>query len=109
MISRAPRAAGPTPINFNELHSALQTKLVESDENLLPIIATAKLYEVHQDCSTTNHVWDGYWVLSNRRPFQRLPKVRPAPGSAGRSTKKRDCRRHALASAFERLHRGRDR
>ena len=74
MISRAPRAAGPTPINFNELHSALQTKLVESDENLLPIIATAKLYEVHQDCSTTNHVWDGYWVLANRRAFQRLPK-----------------------------------
>jgi TRAP-type transport system periplasmic protein len=66
--------AGPTPINFNELYSALQTKLVEGEENPLPIIATAKLYEVQQYCSMTNHVWDGYWILANRRAFQRLPK-----------------------------------
>jgi len=66
--------AGPTPINFNELYSALQTKLVEGEENPLPIIATAKLNEVQQYCSLTNHVWDGYWILANRRAFQRLPK-----------------------------------
>jgi tripartite ATP-independent transporter DctP family solute receptor len=66
--------AGPTPINFNELYSALQTKLVEGEENPLPIIATAKLYEVQQYCSMTNHVWDGYWILANRRAMQRLPK-----------------------------------
>ena len=66
--------AGPTPINFNELYSALQTKLVEGQENPLPIIATAKLYEVQQYCSMTNHVWDGYWILANRRAMQRLPK-----------------------------------
>jgi tripartite ATP-independent transporter DctP family solute receptor len=66
--------AGPTPINFNELYSALQTKLVEGEENPLPIIATAKLYEVQQYCSMTNHLWDGYWILANRRAMQRLPK-----------------------------------
>lgn len=66
--------AGPTPINFNELYSALQTKLVEGQENPLPIIATAKLNEVQQYCSLTNHVWDGYWILANRRAMQRLPK-----------------------------------
>lgn len=66
--------AGPTPINFNELYSALQTKLVEGQENPLPIIATAKLYEVQQYCSLTNHVWDGYWILANRRAMQRLSK-----------------------------------
>lgn len=66
--------AGPTPINFNELYSALQTKLVEGQENPLPIIATAKLNEVQQYCSMTNHVWDGYWILGNRRAFGRLPK-----------------------------------
>ena len=66
--------AGPTPINFNEVYSALQTKLVEGQENPLPIIATAKLYEVQKFCSITNHVWDGYWILGNRRAFQKLPK-----------------------------------
>jgi tripartite ATP-independent transporter DctP family solute receptor len=66
--------AGPTPINFNELYSALQTKLVEGQENPLPIIYTAKLYEVQQNCSLTNHVWDGYWILANRRAMLRLPQ-----------------------------------
>lgn len=66
--------AGPAPINFNELYSALQTKVVEGQENPLPIIATAKLYEVQKFCSTTSHVWDGYWILANRRAWSRLPK-----------------------------------
>ena len=66
--------AGPTPINFNELYSALQTKLVEGQENPLPIISTAKLYEVQKYCSMTNHVWDGYYILANRRAMMRLPK-----------------------------------
>ncbi|MDY7579411.1 TRAP transporter substrate-binding protein [Herbaspirillum sp. RTI4] len=65
--------AGPTPINFNEVYSALQTKLVEGQENPLPIIATARLYEVQKYCSMTSHVWDGYWVLGNRRAVEKLP------------------------------------
>ena len=66
--------AGPTPINFNEVYSALQTKVVEGQENPLPIIATAKLYEVQKFCSLTSHVWDAYWILGNRRAFSRLPQ-----------------------------------
>ncbi|KRQ11334.1 TRAP transporter substrate-binding protein [Bradyrhizobium manausense] len=66
--------AGPTPINFNEVYSALQTKVVDGQENPLPIIATARLYEVQSTCSLTGHVWDGYWILGNKRAFERLPK-----------------------------------
>src|SRR4051794_7989175 len=65
--------AGPAPINFNELYSSLQTKVVEGQENPLPIIATTKLYEVQKFCSMTSHVWDGYWILANRRAWGRLP------------------------------------
>ncbi|MCG5243391.1 TRAP transporter substrate-binding protein [Azospirillum doebereinerae] len=65
--------AGPTPINFNELYSALQTKVVEGQENPLAIIATAKLYEVQKTISLTGHVWDGYWILGNRRAWEKLP------------------------------------
>ena len=65
--------AGPAPINFNELYSSLQTKVVEGQENPLPIIATTKLYEVQKYCSMTSHVWDGYWILANRRAWGRLP------------------------------------
>ena len=66
--------ASPTPINFNELYSALQTKLVEGQENPLAIISTARLYEVQKYCSLTNHVWDAYWFLGNRKAVERLPK-----------------------------------
>lgn len=65
--------AGPTPINFNELYSALQTKVVDGQENPLAVIATAKLNEVQKYCSLTSHVWDAYLVLGNRRSFERLP------------------------------------
>ena len=65
--------AGPTPINFDELYSALQTKIVEGKEKPLPIIASAKLYEAQKYCSLTSHVWDPYLILANRRSFARLP------------------------------------
>jgi TRAP-type transport system periplasmic protein len=66
--------AGPSPINFNELYSALQTKVVEGQENPLAIIATTRLYEVQKSCSLTGHVWDGYWILGNKRAWEKLPK-----------------------------------
>ena len=66
--------AAPTPVNFNELYSALQTHLVDGEENALPIIATAKLYEVQKYCSLTNHSWSAYLILANSARFAALPK-----------------------------------
>ncbi len=63
--------ASPASINFNEVYSALQTKIVEGQENPLALISTAKLYEVQKYCSLTNHMWDGYWFLANRRAWRR--------------------------------------
>ena len=40
--------ASPTPINFGEVYSALQTGLVDGQENPLILIDTAKLYEVQK-------------------------------------------------------------
>jgi tripartite ATP-independent transporter DctP family solute receptor len=65
--------AAPASINFNEVYSALQTKVVEGQENPLAIVSTAKLYEVQKYCSLTNHMWDGYWVLANLRAWEKLP------------------------------------
>src|SRR5690349_4673799 len=65
--------AAPASINFAEVYSALQTKIVEGQENPLAIISTAKLYEVQKYCSLTNHMWDGFWFLANRRAWAALP------------------------------------
>jgi TRAP-type transport system periplasmic protein len=66
--------AAPTSINFNETYSALQTKLVEGQENPLAIIELFKLYEVQKYLSMTNHMWDGFWVLANGDAWRKLPK-----------------------------------
>ncbi|MBC7582478.1 MAG: TRAP transporter substrate-binding protein [Tardiphaga sp.] len=65
--------ASPASINFSEVYSALQTRVVEGQENPLALISTAKLYEVQKYCSMTNHMWDGFWFLANRRAWERLP------------------------------------
>jgi tripartite ATP-independent transporter DctP family solute receptor len=65
--------ASPASINFNEVYSALQTKIVDGEENPLAIISTAKLYEVQKYCSLTNHMWDGFWFLANQRAWEALP------------------------------------
>ncbi len=65
--------SAPASINFSEVYTALQTKVVDGQENPLAIIATAKLNEVQKYCSLTNHMWDGFWFLANKRAWERLP------------------------------------
>jgi TRAP-type transport system periplasmic protein len=63
----------PTAINFVEVYSALQTRLVDGQENPLALIETAKFYEVQKYCSLTSHMWEGFWMVANRRAFENLP------------------------------------
>jgi tripartite ATP-independent transporter DctP family solute receptor len=65
--------ASPTTINFNEVYTALQTKVVDGQENPLSLIDTAKLYEVQKYVAITNHMWDGFWLLANKRSFEAMP------------------------------------
>jgi len=65
--------AAPTSINASEMYTALQTKVVDAQENPVSVISLFKLYEVQKFCSLTNHMWDGFWFLANRRAWERLP------------------------------------
>ena len=65
--------AAPASINFSEVYSALQTRIVDGQENPLTLIALAKLYEVQKYVSMTGHMWDGFWMLANKRSFEALP------------------------------------
>jgi tripartite ATP-independent transporter DctP family solute receptor len=66
--------SSPTSINFNEVYSALQTKIVEGQENPLSLINLSKFYEVQKYVSVTNHMWDGFWTLANAKAWADLPK-----------------------------------
>ena len=65
--------ASPTTINFNEVYTALQTHVVDGQENPLSLIDTAKLYEVQKYVAITNHMWDGFWFLANKKSFEAMP------------------------------------
>jgi tripartite ATP-independent transporter DctP family solute receptor len=63
----------PSSISYSELYSALQTHIVEGQENPLAQVATGKLYEVQKHCALSNHCWSGYWIVANRRALAGLP------------------------------------
>jgi tripartite ATP-independent transporter DctP family solute receptor len=63
----------PSSISYSELYSALQTHIVEGQENPLAQVSTGKLYEVQKYCALSNHCWSGYWVVANRAALASLP------------------------------------
>ena len=65
--------AAPTSINLGETYSALQTHIVDGQENPLIVINTTKFYEVQKFVSMTNHIWDGSWVLMNGDVWGSIP------------------------------------
>jgi TRAP-type transport system periplasmic protein len=64
--------SSPTSITINELYSALQTKIVDGQENPLTIIESGKYYEVQKYCSITEHMWDGLWIIANDKQIKAL-------------------------------------
>ncbi len=69
------KAFGSSPISINasEMYSALQTKIAEGQENPLAAIWITKVYEVQKHLSLTGHMWDGYWMLVNKKAWEALP------------------------------------
>ena len=71
--------AAPTPINFGELYAALQTHVVDGQENPLALISSAKLYEVQKYIALTGHIWDGHFIFANLKKWNAMPaEVRAA-------------------------------
>lgn len=64
--------ASPTPINVSELYSALQTHIVEAEENALINIEQSKLYEVQKTLNFDNHAWSCWWMLCNNDAWNAL-------------------------------------
>lgn len=64
----------PTAINFNEVYTSLQTRVVDGQENPLALIEAAKFYEVQKYCSLTGHMWEGFWMVANKRNWEQLPQ-----------------------------------
>ncbi len=66
--------ANPTPISFGELYTALQQKVVDAQENPIPLVYTSKFYEVQKYYSLTGHVYAATVLLMNEPFFASLPE-----------------------------------
>ena len=65
--------ASPSGITINETYSALQTKVVDGQENPLVVVESARFYEVQKYCSMTDHIWGGCWMLGSGKTWPKLP------------------------------------
>ena len=65
--------AQPTPIAFTELYTALQTGVVDGQENPIPTIIFAKLYEVQKHVTLDGHNYGVDWFVMNDKFFKSLP------------------------------------
>jgi len=66
--------ASPVSIPWAETYSAMQTKIADGLEQPLIGLLVDKMYEVQKYCSETNHMFDGFWVLANKRVWGSIPE-----------------------------------
>jgi tripartite ATP-independent transporter DctP family solute receptor len=65
--------ANPTPMAFSEVFTALQTGVIDGQENPYAQIASAKFQEVQKYLSITGHVYTPAYVLVSNSRFAALP------------------------------------
>ena len=65
--------AQPTPIAFPELYTALQTGVVDGEENPVPTIIFAKLYEVQKNLTLDGHNYGVDWFVLSDKFYKSLP------------------------------------
>ena len=61
-----------TSVPISELYSALQTKMVDAEENPLSTIYSNKFYEVNPYCCLTNHSYTSTFVFMNKDAYDKL-------------------------------------
>ncbi|MES2784504.1 MAG: TRAP transporter substrate-binding protein [Pseudomonadota bacterium] len=66
--------ASPTTIGIGEAYTALQTKVVDGQENSLAIIEAQRFYEVQKYCSLSNHSWECFWIAANPKSWAAVPE-----------------------------------
>ena len=65
--------ANPSPMKFSEVFTALQTGVMDGQENPFAQIASAKFYEVQKYLSLTGHVYTPAYLAAGSKKFATLP------------------------------------
>jgi tripartite ATP-independent transporter DctP family solute receptor len=62
----------PTPMDFKEVYTSLQTGVIDGQENPINVIATRALYEVQDYLMLTGHITQNQTVVVNDQVFSAL-------------------------------------
>ena len=65
--------ANPSPMKFSEVFTALQTGVMDGQENPFAQIASAKFYEVQKYLSLTGHVYTPAYLVVSTTGWAKLP------------------------------------
>jgi len=65
--------ANPSPMKFSEVFTALQTGVMDGQENPFAQIASAKFYEVQKYLSLTGHVYTPSYLVVSTKKWATLP------------------------------------
>ena len=66
--------ANPTPMAFSEVFTALQTDVIDGQENPFAQIYSAKFQEVQDYLSLTGHVYTPAYVVVGKKKWESLPE-----------------------------------
>ena len=66
--------ANPSPMPFAEVYSALQSGVMDAQENPFPQIASAKFQEVQKFLSLSGHVYTPAYLVAGEDFWKKLPK-----------------------------------
>ncbi|CAN7422767.1 TRAP transporter substrate-binding protein [Pseudoduganella sp. LjRoot289] len=64
--------ATPVPLPFPEVYKALDSKVVDGQENPLPVILAAKFYDVQRYTTLSGHVYSPYIVVAGKKWWETL-------------------------------------
>jgi TRAP-type C4-dicarboxylate transport system substrate-binding protein len=64
--------ANPTPVEFNELYSALEQGTVDGQENPIATIMSMKFYEVQKQLALTAHTYTPAVVIMSNKAYNSL-------------------------------------
>jgi tripartite ATP-independent transporter DctP family solute receptor len=80
--------ANPTPMSFSDVFTALQTGVIDGQENPYTQITSAKFQEVQEYLSVTGHVYTPAFVVVDANHFARLdPEVQQILTEAAQETR----------------------
>lgn len=66
--------ANPVPMNFSEVYTALESKIIDGQENPFSVIETSRFPEVQKFLAVTNHMYNPQSLIASKKKWDALTK-----------------------------------